>query len=64
MTVNIEKYLLTPGPLTTSKLTKEAMLITIGDPLLGNIYKLHLLKNEVLKTCKKRFLKSLKLKNA
>ena len=30
MPVNIEKYLLTPGPLTTSKLTKEAMLRDVG----------------------------------
>ena len=30
MPENIEKYLLTPGPLTTSKLTKEAMLRDIG----------------------------------
>ena len=30
MPENIEKYLLTPGPLTTSKLTKEAMLRDVG----------------------------------
>ena len=30
MPLNIEKYLLTPGPLTTSKLTKEAMLRDVG----------------------------------
>ena len=30
MTDNLDKYLLTPGPLTTSQLTKEAMLRDIG----------------------------------
>ena len=30
MPENLEKYLLTPGPLTTSKLTKQAMLRDIG----------------------------------